>query len=148
MTVHAARAIEGTVKVQVLLQRPVGLVKVAAPNIVYQYLNIISENIPAEDVEKISIEFGVERSWIAEESIDEGTITLCRYDPESNEWTQLPTKKIGEDATYAYFSAESPGTSVFAITGGRIKPFPWALPVAVIAVLVAAVIGIWYRRRR
>ena len=149
LTISAVGAIEGTVKVQILKERPMGLVKVAAPGVVYQYLNIASENIAAEDVEKVLIEFRVERSWVDNEDIDEGTITLCRYNAEANEWTSLPTEKIGEDAIYLYFSAESPGLSVFTITGSRVKPFPLALLVAVIAVLIiAAAIGIWYRRRR
>ena len=150
LTFFAIRAIEGTVTVQELKARPVGLVKVAAPGVVYKYLNISSENIAAEDVEKVLIEFQVERSWVASEDIDEGTITLCRYNAEANEWTSLPTEKIGEDATYLYFSAESPGLSVFTVIGSRVKPFPWALLATVIAVLIIAVaaIGIWYKRRR
>lgn len=150
LTISAIGAIEGTVKVQVLKERPVGLVKVAAPGVVHQYLNISSENVAPGNVEEVTIEFKVEKSWVAEEDIDEGTIALCSYDAEANEWTPLPTEKMGEDANYLYFTAESPGLSVFAITGSRIKPFPWALIGGAIAtiVLIGAVVTLYMLRSR
>lgn len=122
LTFHAAQNLQGTVTVHVLKERPAGLVKVAAPGVVYQYLNISTENLAPEGVEGVTIEFRVEKAWVSAENIEVGTIRLCRYNTETDEWTPLPSKKIGEDANYLYFSAESPGFSVFTITGSRIKP--------------------------
>ncbi|MBA7608482.1 hypothetical protein ES703_15659 [subsurface metagenome] len=152
VTVSASpeREITGSLKVQVLKKLPAGLVTVSAPETVYQYLNIPSENIAPGDVEKVTIEFKVERAWVASENIDEGTIALYRYDTSADEWTTLPTEKIGEDADYLYFSAESPGLSVFAITGSKLKPFPWALVLGAIAaiVLIGAMVAFYRLRGR
>lgn len=152
VTVSASpeREITGSLKVQVLKKLPAGLVTVSAPETVYQYLNIPNANIAPGDVEKVTIEFKVERAWVASENIDEGTIALCRYDASTDEWTTLPTEKIGEDADYLYFSAESPGLSVFAITGSKLKPFPWALVLGAIAaiVLIGAMVAFYRLRGR
>jgi hypothetical protein len=73
----------------------------------------------------------VEKVWVSAENIEVGTIRLYRYNTETDEWTPLPSKKIGEDANYLYFSAESPGFSVFTITGSRIKPVESSLSLLV-----------------
>jgi hypothetical protein len=43
-------------------------------------------------------------------------IKLNRY---SEGWNPLPTKKVGEGKDYIYYSAETPGFSIFAITGEK-----------------------------
>jgi len=73
--------ISGTLKVQALKRLPAGIVE--APKVVYQYLNIPSENIAPEDVKSVTIEFKVEKAWIFAENIDAGTITLWKYDRKS-----------------------------------------------------------------
>jgi PGF-pre-PGF domain-containing protein/uncharacterized repeat protein (TIGR01451 family) len=150
ITIHAVQPIQGTLKVQVLRKRPAGLVRAAAPGVVYQYLCVITENIAPASVGRATIEFRVERSWVAAEKIDEGTIRLYRYDAAAERWDPLPTKKVGEDAGHLYFSASSPGLSVFAVTGSRAKPFPWATLTAVMAVLIVVlvVVGMWRRKAK
>ena len=37
-----------------------------------------------------------------------------------NGWEKLPTQEISEDDNYIYYEAESPGFSIFAITGQEI----------------------------
>ena len=141
LTFHALQDLQGTVTVQVLKERPAGLVKVAAPGVVYQYLNIFTENLDPEGVGSVTIEFRVEKAWISAENIEEGTITLCRYSTLTDEWVTLPTRKVGEDANYSYFSAESPGFSVFTVIGSRIRPSATYVPVPVLG-LIATVAGI------
>jgi PGF-pre-PGF domain-containing protein len=141
LTFHATQDLQGTVTVQVLKERPAGLVKVAAPGVVYQYLNIFTENLDPEGVGSVTIEFRVEKAWISAENIEEGTITLCRYSTLTDEWVTLPTRKVGEDANYSYFSAESPGFSVFTVIGSRIRPSATSVLVPVLG-LIATVAGI------
>jgi PGF-pre-PGF domain-containing protein len=141
LTFHALQDLQGTVTVQVLKERPAGLVKVAAPGVVYQYLNIFTENLDPEGVGSVTIEFRVEKAWISAENIEEGTITLCRYSTLTDEWVTLPTRKVGEDANYSYFSAESPGFSVFTVIGSRIRPSATSVLVPVLG-LIATVAGI------
>ncbi|MDD4254851.1 MAG: PGF-pre-PGF domain-containing protein [Methanofollis sp.] len=86
-----------------------------APGVAYQYLNITAPDMTDANV-SATILFRVNRSWIADESIDEETITLYRY---NGSWTALPTSFVREDDDYLYFEATSPGFSVFAISGEK-----------------------------
>jgi hypothetical protein len=56
----------------------------------------------------------VEKSWYDTNGYDAATTKLRRKVGET--WQDLPTTKTGEDASYYYFEAESPGLSYFAIT--------------------------------
>lgn len=84
-----------------------------APGIVFDYINMTATNLTDVNV-TAKIEFRVNKSWIADENVNETTIKLNRY---NGNWTALPTSKINEDNTSVYFEAETPGFSVFAISG-------------------------------
>ncbi|WP_167880881.1 PGF-pre-PGF domain-containing protein [Methanococcoides sp. AM1] len=101
-----------------VLKEKSALVKENPPGIAYQHMNIwvgkagfATENNIAEPV----IGFRVSKSWIAENNIDETTITLCRNHGEK--WTQLSTTILSEDTEYIYFESKTPGFSPFAIVG-------------------------------
>jgi len=85
---------------------------------VYKYLEITKTNVQDADINKVKIKFKVEKSWASTNNIDPATIALQRLVGSS--WTKLSTSKVSEDATYYYFEAESPGLSVFAITGEKV----------------------------
>jgi len=85
---------------------------------VYKYLEITKTNVQDADINKVKIKFKVEKSWLTENNIDPATIALQRLVGSS--WTKLSTSMVSEDATYYYFEAESPGLSVFAITGQKV----------------------------
>lgn len=74
----------------------------------------------------MKIKFKVEKTWLANNNIASATIALQRY--ADNKWNKLSTSKVSEDATYIYFEAESPGLSVFAITGEKKAAAPTACP--------------------
>jgi hypothetical protein len=99
---------------------------------VYHYFKLVAENVTDTQIENVTIEFEVEKSWISEHSIDENTITCNRFEnnlmeiPTSGGETitlerltpvALPTSRLGEDATCIYFTSTSPGLSYFMITG-------------------------------
>lgn len=79
----------------------------------YQYLSIEKSNLTDSSISSAKIEFAVDKSWISANNI--GTVYLNRFT--NNDWTRLTTTKLSEDNTYAYYSADTPGFSVFAITG-------------------------------
>ena len=81
----------------------------------YIYLDIEVENAGDAKIEG-RVEFKVANSWIADNNIDEATVTLNRY---AGEWKALPTSKTGEDNATVYFEAETPGFSTFAVTGEK-----------------------------
>lgn len=84
---------------------------------VYHYLQIDEENITDNDVSNVRISFFVENSWITGNNINETTIELYHYD---GAWRKISTTITGRDLVYTYFESESPGLSVFAITGKKI----------------------------
>jgi PGF-pre-PGF domain-containing protein len=86
--------------------------------VVYKYLQITKTNINDSDISSVTIKFQIEKSWLTANGIDPTTVKLKRL--VGSTWTDLPTVKTGEDATYVYFEATSPGLSLFAITGKKI----------------------------
>jgi PGF-pre-PGF domain-containing protein len=104
--------------------------------IAYTYLDIEVENAGAAKIEG-KVEFKVAKSWIADNSIDEATVKLNRYDESGGNWNALPTSKVGEDDATALFEAETPGFSLFGVTGEK-KVEAAATPTPTTAVAVAA----------
>jgi PGF-pre-PGF domain-containing protein len=85
---------------------------------IYKHLNIWVGNSGfsnSKNIEKATICFKVEKSWLKDKKIDESSITLNRYN--GTKWTCLQTNLLSEDDKYIYFTAETPGFSPFAITG-------------------------------
>lgn len=82
----------------------------------YKYLDITT-SVANEKIDKVTIKFKVEKSWITNKTIASSTISLQRY--ANNQWNKLTTTKLSEDDTYIYYEAESPGLSVFTITGEK-----------------------------
>ncbi len=122
LTICVKNAVENVrVTVQQLTERPAEI-EIAAPGISYKYLNIVAQNITDADIDVILINFGVERAWITAENIDPDTIALRKW--VAGAWVSLPTAKVGEDGTYFYYSAESPGLSIFAVSGSVPAPAP------------------------
>lgn len=92
-------------------------VKLSDKAIIGPYFQITLENITAEDVQLGYITFKVDRAWLESYQISRWGIFLNRYDSTVTGWTQLPTRKVKEDAGYIYYSAVTSHFSVFAITG-------------------------------
>jgi PGF-pre-PGF domain-containing protein len=82
----------------------------------YKYLSITS-TVPSENLDKVTIKFKVEKSWITNNNIDTSTIALERY--ANSQWNKLTTTLVNQDSTYYYFEAVSPGLSIFAIIGAK-----------------------------
>ncbi|WP_410509919.1 PGF-pre-PGF domain-containing protein [Methanosarcina hadiensis] len=72
-----------------------------------------------KNIENATVCFKVEKEWIQNEKIEHSSITLNRYSDTT--WNPLLTSLSGEDETYLYFTARTPGFSSFAITGRVIE---------------------------
>ncbi len=136
--VKVANAVENVeITVKSLDERPSDVS--AAPGVVNQYLSIESVNISDADIEKATINFKVEKEWISANEIDEGTVSLYRYD--NSQWSKLETTKVGEDASNIYYDAVSPGLSLFAVSGEtkkEVAPQPEAVeekPIEIVKIL-------------
>ncbi len=81
----------------------------------YQAFKIDTTGITDENIEEAIIEFKVEKSWVeGEEGIAED-ISLYRKRDKGNQWDTLSTTFVSEDENYYYFSATSPGFSIFVV---------------------------------
>jgi len=80
---------------------------------VYKYITIDKTKLTNEDIDSITIQFKVEKSWLTENNVGDDQIVLVRY---TDTWAELATEKLSSDATYIYYKATSPGLSYFAIT--------------------------------
>lgn len=84
---------------------------------IYKFINIWVGNngfATPDNIENAVVYFKVEKSKIRDKNMDKSSITLNRYS--DNKWSQLPTSLSGEDETYLYYTAKTPGFSPFAIT--------------------------------
>ncbi|WP_342676741.1 PEGA domain-containing protein [Methanofollis sp. UBA420] len=99
---------------------------VGAPaSMVYEYDEVTLYHTTDDAIEGALILFKIPKAWLEENSIDPADVVLCRYHDDA--WQPLPTEVRDEDATFWYFSAQSPGFSVFAIGG---EPAPVAVKTA------------------
>jgi len=81
------------------------------------YMAINAKNISDKNIKSAAIKFKVNRSWIADESIDENSVKLNRYNNSTQNWDALATIKVDEDNISIFYEAQTPGFSFFAITG-------------------------------
>ena len=131
----ALKADKNVSDVKVKVERVERTPDIPAPSgIAYAYLDIKVENAEGAKVEG-KVELKVGKSWISANNIDEATVTLNRYD--RGEWKALPTSKIGGDNATVYFEAETPGFSLFGVTGEKKEemvtaatPTPAVIPAA------------------
>lgn len=134
---------EAIVMVEALREKPAEVPLVSG--VIYGFTRI-SIQAPAGDIEGAEAGFRVRKSWIKQNNIDESTIKLLEYDEGQSVWGPLPTTKVGEDDTYAHFSAELQGFSLFAISGEMqpLKPEMSLVPIVLGAIVVAVVIFVMW----
>ena len=105
---------------EILEERPEeALVDLPADQVVLTYLSIGFENALPQDIEVGHMTFMVEQTWLEENNIHKWSVALNRYDPALNKWISLPTKRIGEDDTYVYYTVSISHFSIFAISGSH-----------------------------
>ncbi|MFB6190026.1 MAG: PGF-pre-PGF domain-containing protein, partial [Candidatus Nanohaloarchaea archaeon] len=80
----------------------------------YKYIRIEKNNFDNRQVESVEFRFKVSKGWINSNNIAPKTVKLQRY---NSGWLQLDTRVRSEDAGNYYYTATSPGFSVFSVTG-------------------------------
>ncbi len=86
------------------------------PGILYKYANIwvgARELDNPGSIIDAFIGFKVERSWIAQNNLEENSMRLLRWD--GNKWTSLDTQPTSRDETFVYYYSKTSGFSPFAI---------------------------------
>ncbi|MDO8480268.1 MAG: PGF-pre-PGF domain-containing protein, partial [Nanoarchaeota archaeon] len=80
---------------------------------VFQYLTFTPKNMLTDNIASATVMFRVPLSWFMENNVLRSGVLLLRYT--NGVWTDLSTKEVRTDASYAYFEATTPGFSTFAI---------------------------------
>ena len=104
---------------------------------VYKYMEITAEKINETHIDKVKIQFEVNKTWINDNNIDPDTVALNRY--RVNAWEKLQTRKTSEDNEYAYYEADASGFSTFAITGEVEAEVTTTTPLEVTTTTIAAI---------
>jgi len=81
--------------------------------VVYNYLKLSPSGIRDSKIDRAELKFRVESSWLRENGIDPTAVKMVRN--VDGGWDTLVTLKVGEDGEYAYYTAETPGFSYFAV---------------------------------
>lgn len=123
IAVEAARSIRESVRVtaQQFSSQP-STVSSAPAGKSYVYLSIEAPGLDPRDVAKATLKAKVERAWAEAGKIAPDSLLVQRY---TTAWTPLPTRVESQDDRFVYLKAESPGFSIFAITGeegSAVKP--------------------------
>jgi PGF-pre-PGF domain-containing protein len=113
------QANEVSIKVEKLAGQPAEVTHTVVGK-AYQWIKITPANLNETNIETAKIRFKVNQSWISDNNVDPATVALNRW--ESDHWSKLPTTKLSEDTTYVYYESQTPGFSVFAITGETVSP--------------------------
>jgi|GEM_PF-6065832 len=82
---------------------------------VFKYLQITAKNLASTNLKGVAkIRFQVTQSWLSTNGVSSANIVLDRL--VNGAWQQLKTTLLKSDSTNAYYEAETPGFSYFAIT--------------------------------
>lgn len=105
-------AVDGaTIRVTPLDTRPVSIKK-DLPD-VYSYFEVSTVNMYDWLVERAVLEVAVSKDWIADKGVGPDEIVVSRFS--SGVWSDIDTKRVGEDKEDYLYDAYSPGFSVFAV---------------------------------
>lgn len=96
--------------------KPTSVIKeVTVTGKILQYVQIDKTNFTNDDLNSVTLNFQVPKTWIKDNKINESSIAMNRYN--NNNWEKLVTTKTGEDSNNVFYDGVSAGFSVFAITG-------------------------------
>lgn len=101
------------VTINVLTEKP-AQVETTTDVVTYRYIDI-SHTASDAEISSATLKFNVEKSWIYENGVGPGRITLDRYF--DGKWNALSTKMISDEPDYYAYEAISPGLSIFRISG-------------------------------
>ncbi|VVB96365.1 Bacterial Ig-like domain (group 2) [uncultured archaeon] len=115
----------GTTSIRVEMLKDLSKIEgVTQPSgIVYKYADIWAGAKELETEEGIIdafIGFKVDRSWLAENNLEEGSIRLLRWD--GSKWVSLETEPKSLDEQFVYYIAKTNGFSPFAIVAVSLYP--------------------------
>ncbi len=90
-------------------------IKISAGGVNYQGFKIDTIGINDTNIASVIIDFKVNKTWLEEENFTSDDVSLYRKPEQANIWDELNTTFLDEDEDYYYFSAISPGFSLFVV---------------------------------
>ena len=81
----------------------------------YQAFKINTSGVGSSNIANATIEFKVNKNWLASQNGTTGDIKLYRRPDTSTSWNSLDTNSETEDNDFYYFTSFSPGFSTFAV---------------------------------
>lgn len=135
-TVEDVKNVE--VKVDIPLPTEISVNFVEKNKVFLTYIKITT-NVSNEKISNAKIRFKVEKSWINANNIDPSKVFL--YKLVNNNWVQLPTQKINEDANNIYYESMLNSFSIFVIAGEIRAGFPWHLILIPIVIIIVAIVA-------
>ncbi len=85
------------------------------PGLIYKIFHFDIGSFTDEDVVRVEIIFKIRKSWLSLSGTRENSVCMHRYNSDTTEWTALATMKVNEDGEYIFYSAISPGFSLFTV---------------------------------
>ena len=134
-TVEDIKNVEVKVDIPLPTEIPVNFVE---KNKVFLTYIKITTNVSNEKISSAKIRFKVEKLWIDANNIDPSKVFL--YKLVDNNWVQLPTQKISEDANNIYYESSLSSFSIFVIAGEIKAGFPWHLVLILLVVIIIVAI--------
>ncbi|MBA7701626.1 hypothetical protein ES703_110367 [subsurface metagenome] len=104
-----------SITVTVIDVTPQSDIQIRVDGINYQGFKIDTTNLNDTNTENVTIDFRVNKTWLDEQDLTYDSVALYRKPGKPNIWDELNTSFVSEDEDYYYFSAISPGFSIFVI---------------------------------
>ncbi len=101
------------IKVSRYDSKPIEITK-EVPGKNYRYLQISTENLN-EVLEKATVKFEVEKTWVSNNGLNKEEIIVTKFDGETERWNELETIFDSEDDNFYYYTVELDSFSFFAI---------------------------------
>jgi PGF-pre-PGF domain-containing protein len=90
----------------------VSITELKEPSVTYKNAKTTYKYVLNDNVNAIKLDFKVPKSWLTENKVDKTAVKLVRY---HDSWSNLQVQITGEDSEFVYYTATTPGLSVFAI---------------------------------
>ena len=116
ITISTTTTVSGaSVQVTKIKVVPLSDLRIGMAGDTYQSFKIETTGLTDENIETVTIEFKVNKTWVDEQGGTAEDIMLYRGGEKVNVWDELDTTLTGSDSDYYYFSAISTGFSIFVV---------------------------------
>ncbi len=89
---------------------------------VYKYVQIKTDNSTLSSLNKATIKFQVEKSWVSSNGLTKDKVSFYKTEGGSSAWNELSSTFANEDATYYYYTTDVNSFSYFAVGGKATTP--------------------------